>query len=154
MEKSTLAIRLESDLVQVLDDQAKTAGLTRSAHLASIIESHLRANGSGRGASPSDDLRSRHDQTLQALRALSAETSTLTQIVVLKEREASADFTELSKQIDQLRADIATQFGVGAGAACDTRPVFRLTEILRNRLFGCIRSRYTSHSSCSERANS
>ena len=115
MEKTTLAIRLESDLVQVLDDQAKTAGLTRSAHLAAIIESKLRGNGSGPGDPPSDDLNRRHHQTLQALRALTAETNTLTQVVAQKDREASADFAELSKQIDQLRADIATKFGA-AGA--------------------------------------
>ena len=115
MERTTLAIRLESDLVKVLDDQAQAAGLTRSAHLAAIIESHLRGNGNGRAAPSSDDVLRRQDQMLQAMRAISAETNTLTQIVAQKEREASADFAELSKQIDQLRADIATKFGA-AGA--------------------------------------
>jgi len=111
MEKSTLAIRLESDLVQVLDDQAKAAGLTRSAHIAGIIESHLRGTGSGRGAPSSDDLLLCHRQTLQALRALADDTNSLTQVVAQREREASASFAELSKQIDQLGADIATKFG-------------------------------------------
>jgi hypothetical protein len=111
MEKPTLTFRLEPDLAAVLDDQAKTAGRARSAHLAAIIESHLCGNGNGRAAPPSDDLLRRQDQMLQALRAISAETNTLTQIVAQKEREASADFAELAKQIDQLRTDIATLFG-------------------------------------------
>lgn len=111
MEKPTLTFRLEPDLAVALDDQAKTAGRARSAHLAAIIESHLRGNGNGRSAPPSDEVFRRQDQMLQALRAISAETNTLTQVVAQKEREASADFAELAKQIDQLRADIATLFG-------------------------------------------
>ena len=111
MEKPTLTFRLEPDLVPLLDEQAKTVGRPRSAHLAAIIESHLRGNANGRSAPPSDDLLRRHDQTLQALRAISAETNTLTQAVAHKEREASGDFAELGRKIDLLRSDIATLFG-------------------------------------------
>ena len=122
MEKPSLTFRLEPDLVPVLDDQAKTAGRARSAHLAAIIESHLRGNGNGRGAPPSDQVFRRQDQMLQALRAISAETNTLTQVVAQKEREASADFAELSKQIDQLRADIATLFGAALETYAGVEP--------------------------------
>ena len=111
MEKSTITFRLEPELVPVLDDQAKTAGRARSAHLAAIIESHLRGNGNGRGAPPSDEVIRRQDQMLQALRAITVESNTLTQIVAQKEREASAEFADMAKQIDELRADIATLFG-------------------------------------------
>jgi hypothetical protein len=119
MEKPTLTFRLEPDLAAALDDQAKTAGRARSAHLAAIIESHLRENGNGRGVSPSDELLR---QMLQTLRAVSAETNTLTQIVAQKEREASADFGELAKQIDQLRTDIATLFGAALEKFAQVEP--------------------------------
>jgi len=109
MEKPTLTCRVEPELVPLLDEQAKTAGRPRSAHLAAIIESHLRGNGNGRPA-PSDDFLRRHDQILQVLRTICNESTTLTQAVAQKEREASADFAELGKQIDHLRSDIATLF--------------------------------------------
>jgi len=109
MEKPTLTFRLEPELVPLLDEQAKTVGRPRSAHLAAIIESHLRGNGNGRPA-PADDLLRRHDQILQVLRTISAESTTLTQAVAQKEREASTDFAELGKQLDRLRSDIATLF--------------------------------------------
>jgi hypothetical protein len=59
---------------------------------------------------------------LQALRAISAETNTLTQIVAQKEREASADFAELGKQIDELRSDIATLFGAALETFAEVEP--------------------------------
>lgn len=108
MEKPTLTFRLEPDLVPVLDEQAKTVGKPRSAHLASIIESHLRRNGH---APKSEDLVQKHDEILQSLRAVSMEASTLTQVIAHKEREASAEAAELGRQIEQLRSDIATLFG-------------------------------------------
>lgn len=122
MEKPTLTFRLEPDLAAALDDQAKTAGRARSAHLAAIIESHLRGNGNGRAAPHSDEVLRRQDQMFQALRAISAETNTLTQIIAQKEREASTDFAELSKQIDQLRTDIATLFGAALEKFAQVEP--------------------------------
>lgn len=145
MERSTLAIRLQSELVQVLDEQARTAGLTRSAHLAAIIGSHLRASGGDGGTPSSDELLRRHQETLHALRVLSADTNTLTHVVAQKEREAIATFAELSNQIDQLRADIATRFAAGGFTSSITRPVVRLTAMLRNRIFGRTRSRCAGH---------
>ena len=55
------------------------------------------------------------DKLLGLMGALTAETNTLTQVVAQKECEASANFAELSKQINQLRAKLATEFGA-AGA--------------------------------------
>ena len=109
MATKSISFRLEPDLVPLVEQHAKTAGQDRSAYLAAIVESHLRGNGNGRPA-PSDDLLRRHDQILQVLRTISAESTTLTQAVAQKEREASADFAELGKQLDRLRSDIATLF--------------------------------------------
>lgn len=122
MAKQTLTFRLEPALVPVLDEQAKTVGRERGTHLAAIIESHLRGNGNGRGAPPSDEVFRRQDQMLQVLRTISAETNTLTQIVAQKEREASADFAELGKQIDELRTDVATLFGAALETFAEVEP--------------------------------
>lgn len=121
MEKPSLTFRLEPDLVPVLDEQAKTAGRARAAHLAAIIESHLRDNGNKQPAH-SDEFLRRHDQILRVLRTVTAESTTLTQIVAQKERETNASFAELAKHIAELRADIATLFAAALESFAGVEP--------------------------------
>lgn len=118
MATKPLTFRLEPELAAIVDEQAKNAGRDRAAHLAAIVESHLRGNGQ---LVPSDEFLQCHEEILRQLRSLSTETEThrqaisketetLSKILAHKEQEASRDNAARVKQIDQLRADIATLF--------------------------------------------
>lgn len=89
MERSTLAIRLDRNLIEGLDERAKAAGLTRCAHLTAIIESSLQGNSSGSVCSSSEGSLRRRRELLQLLRGLTADVDRLIQVVARMEREAA-----------------------------------------------------------------
>jgi hypothetical protein len=86
MERSTLAIRLDRDLIELLDQQAQAAGCTRYDYLTAVIESTLRGSGNFSVTSSFEVLKRRCQELLQVAHALAVDINTL-RISVEKDRE-------------------------------------------------------------------